>query len=125
MVSSVYFWILFSLGIAVCAWAFRKTNSKAYLVLAVFFLSPFVQRAFTEVQYQIHKKEYRRIAEEKNAELQAMRERGEPVLIPEQKVSIHFFESFLVLGLFFTTKNHIKKCEQGGASNCGGCAPSV
>lgn len=47
------------------------------------------------------------IAEQKNKELQEMRDRGESVVV-EQNVTFPLFDILLVLGLFYVSKSHIK-----------------
>ena len=110
-IATAYYWILYTVGIGICLWAFRKTKSKAYLVVAVFFLSPYLHRGFVEVRYQIHKEEYQRIAEEKNRELQDRLGRGEVPTI-DGRVDLHLLETLLVLGLFFVGKSHVRNCNQ-------------
>jgi hypothetical protein len=107
----VYGWLLFSVGIAVCGWAFKKTKIKAYLLVGLFFLSPFFNAGMRQVSYWIHKEEYEKLREEKNREFQEMRARGEPVQIEDQ-INLPVFETFLVLGLLLVAKSQIKGANQ-------------
>lgn len=106
-----YFWLLFTFGLGVCVWAFGKTKKKGYLLIALYFASPFIGAATKEIGYQIHKEEYRRIEEEKNREIEAMRERGEPILI-EEDLTFPFFESCLALGIFLLARVQIQGANQ-------------
>ena len=99
VVVGVYFWFLFTFAISVCGWAFGKTKKKAYLFVAVFFVSPFFGAVMEQISRQIHKEEYQRMKEQMIQEDEAKRARGELIVV-ESEVSYPLFETFLVLGIF-------------------------
>ena len=106
LLSQVYFWILFSTGIGISLWGFMKTRFKGYLLIAAFFLSPFVGPLFQEISYQIHTDEIQRMAEQQIKEMEHMLSEGHVPILTEKNVTLHIFESLLVLGLFLIIRNH-------------------
>ena len=99
----VYMWIVFTVGLGLCVWAFRATRSKGYLLIGIFFLGPFLTFIQQRVSYQLHKEEINAHAAVRNQVLQEMRERGEPIVVDES-VNMSLMETFLVLGLCFVIR---------------------
>ena len=103
LLSNIYSWALFSSGIIVSIWGFRRNKNKGYLLVALFFFNPFIALIQEEIRYQIHKEEI----EQKIAEGYI------PVI--EKNIRLPLFESCLVAGLFFTVRS--QKIEQIDGGN--------
>lgn len=104
--------LVYAVGIALSVWTYKKTKIKGYLLIAAFFTLPFISLITREISHEIHKEKLQLIADQRNKELEEMRERGEPVVV-EQTINFPIFEILLIMGLFYVSKNHIKLCEQG------------
>lgn len=100
----VYMWIVYSIGLGLCIWAFRVTRFKRYLLIGLFFLGPFLAFLVQRVSYQFHKEKVDAYVAMKNQELREMREHGDPIVIFE-KINIPLLETCLVLGLYFVIRN--------------------
>ena len=72
-----------------------KTRFKGYLLIAAFFISPFVGLVYREISYQI-------------TGMGHMWSVGNPILT-EKMITLYSFESLLVLGLFLIIRNHKNK----------------
>jgi hypothetical protein len=94
----VYFWLLYVFGALVCLWAFKRSKFKAYLVIFLYFLSPFWGVLQTQISRTIHKEEWERIVQEQRLEFERNREAGIPV-VTRNSIVIPVFETFLVLGI--------------------------
>lgn len=102
-IAQAYFWSLFIVGFAFCVSAYRKTGSRGYILISLFFLQPAVGVGFTKLSHLIHPTEYQQMEEQKEKDRQDRIARGEPVTI-NRPVTIPFFETVLFLGLLMNAK---------------------
>ena len=103
--SQLYFWSLFTAGIAISIWGYKRKKTKGYLLIAVFFLSPFVGLIQQKVSYQIHKEAIERMRYEQNKQLREMIGSSEIPIVTKKNITLPAFESLLVLGLLLTVLN--------------------
>ncbi len=106
--STIYFWFLFAFGLFLCAWTFKKTKEKGFLLIGMFFLYPFFGLIMREVSNQIYKEELKEIER-----IRAEQIDGLPVI--EVEINLPVFETALVLGLFIVSRTRIKKIEPSTA----------
>jgi len=102
LLSQVYFWALFSAGIGISLWGFKRKKSKGYLLIGAFFLSPFVGLVHQEISYQIHKEELEKIREEQSQQMMDVAGSGQIPVVVEKNITLPLFECFLVFGLLMT-----------------------
>ncbi|MEM1222381.1 MAG: hypothetical protein AAGH40_06420 [Verrucomicrobiota bacterium] len=113
LLSQIYFWALFLVGVGISLWGFKRKRSKGYLLIAVFFLSPLFGALYREISYQLHKEEIKIMNKERNLHMEQMIAEGHTPFV-EQNVRLLLFESILVLGLFLTIRNPDSK-----SADCG------
>lgn len=107
-VSTFYYWTIFIVGLILCAWAFYRIREKGYLLITLFFLSPFFGTTMSYISHQIHKKEIEKI----QAQTSEFSEIRPAFRTTKTAIRIPFFETALVVGLYFVSRNQIRKANQ-------------
>jgi cytochrome b561 len=105
--AEIYYWILFVSGFAFCLWASRKTKSKGYILVAVFFLQPVCSIGLRALSHHLHRDDYRQLEQNRDAALGERASGGKPV-VWGHSYTIPLFETILLLGLLMTAKAQIK-----------------
>jgi hypothetical protein len=106
--STIYYWALFLAGLILCIWTFYKIREKGYLLLALFFLSPFFGVLMSNLSRQIHKAEM----EKNQTVISDVSEIRPAFRHTKTSIRIPFFETALVVGLYFVSRNQIRKANQ-------------
>jgi hypothetical protein len=109
-------WLVSLIGLFVCVRGFQKTKAKAFFLIAIFFIQPFLGIIYHQFNYRLHKEEIDQYIEFKNKELQERLERGE-VIETDSTVKLPVFEVILVMGMFFLVRSKKLNVEQVAGGN--------
>jgi hypothetical protein len=101
--SRIYFWVLQVVGLAVCLYALRKAKKKGFILVAIFFLSPFIDLGLRAISHRIHSEPIRTFPAP-TASGQELRPASSSPMVFTRHVSFPLYETILVLGLILIVR---------------------
>jgi hypothetical protein len=101
--SRVYFWILQVAGLVVCLYALRKMKKKGFILIAIFFLSPFIDLGLRAISHRIYREPIRMFPAP-TASGQELHPVSSSPMVFARHISFPLYETILVLGLILIVR---------------------